>query len=78
MQVSLQEVVVSPIGAAPRLLSYRGKPLDAQMADLDLGAGYAAAVTVLSSDRVRVRIMSGATLLGDYGSPPVNLRPPVR
>ncbi|MEV6522783.1 4'-phosphopantetheinyl transferase superfamily protein [Longispora sp. NPDC051575] len=44
----MAELHVSPPGEAPRLLAYPGGvALDAAMVDLDPGAGYAAALTVL-------------------------------
>jgi 4'-phosphopantetheinyl transferase len=59
-RIPCQEVVVSRAEEPARLVSYRGKPLTAFMTDLDFGDAYAAALTVLSSGDVNVRIRPAA------------------
>jgi 4'-phosphopantetheinyl transferase len=63
-QVPCREVVVSRAEERARLVSYRGKPLTAFMTDLDLGEAYAAALTVLSSDDIKVRVRPAVLLTG--------------
>jgi 4'-phosphopantetheinyl transferase len=63
-QVPCREVVVSRADQPARLVSYRGNPLSAFMADLDLGGTYAAAVTVLSAEDIAVQVRRGALTPG--------------
>lgn len=56
MRVPFDEVVVSAPDARPELLEYRGRTLGAQLTDLKLRAGYAAALTVLADAPVKVRV----------------------
>ncbi len=63
LRVPLREVVVSPASERACLVSFRGQPLSAFLADLDLGAAYAAALTILSADDITVRVRSATPLL---------------
>jgi len=54
LEVPLTEVAVSPATQPARLVSYQGRGLAATMHDLDVGAGYAAALTVLADAPVDV------------------------
>ncbi len=63
LRVPLREVVVSPAVERARLVSFRGQPLSAFVTDLDLGAEYAAALTILSPADITVRVRSAAPLL---------------
>jgi 4'-phosphopantetheinyl transferase len=63
LQVALAEVVVGPAAGPPRLVSYRGAPLPAAVADVPAGPGYAAAVTVLATGRLAVTTADAADLL---------------
>ncbi|KAB1910339.1 4'-phosphopantetheinyl transferase superfamily protein [Micromonospora sp. AMSO1212t] len=65
LRVPLSEVVVRPADAPAGLLSYRGSRLTAAMADLDVGPGYAAAVTVLTGRPVRVWLRDAGTALAE-------------
>jgi hypothetical protein len=57
-------VVTSPIGSAPRLLSYQGRLSPATLVDLGLGPEFVGALTVLTDAAVAVTVTSAATLLG--------------
>lgn len=59
LRLGLREVVVSPAGEAARLVSYDGAPIAAFMTDLDLGADYAAALTVLGAGPAEVMVHRG-------------------
>ena len=61
--VAPTDVVVSPADEPPRLISYRGAPLVAQIFDLDIGAGYAGALTILTDQKVSCEVLAGNTLL---------------
>jgi 4'-phosphopantetheinyl transferase len=50
LRVPPTEVVVSPAGVPPRLLSYLGRPRRAAMTDLDLDGSLTGALTVLADD----------------------------
>lgn len=50
LEVPMTEVAVSPPSATPTVTAYRGEALAAQLSDLSPGAGYAGAVTVLTSE----------------------------
>ena len=63
VRVPLREVVVSPADERARLESFRGQPLSAFVTDLNLGAAYAAALTILSPDEITIRIRPAAPLL---------------
>lgn len=63
MAVPFDEVVVTAALAAPSLVSYRGKRLVGYMADLDVGAGYSSAVTVLTDTQVSVAVHRAEALL---------------
>jgi len=63
LRVPLTEVVVSPADQPARLVSYRGEHLVASMRDVTVGAGYAAAVTVLAAGDLTVETLDGAGLL---------------
>lgn len=63
LRVPLSEVAVGPADRPPVLLSYRGARLAADMTDLDIGAGYAAAVTVLTEAPVRVLSRDATAIL---------------
>jgi 4'-phosphopantetheinyl transferase len=65
LQADFREVVVSPAREPARLVSYRGHPLTAFMTDLDVGAGYASALTVLSAGPMTVRLRCANRLFGD-------------
>ena len=64
LRAPLREVVVSPAPDAARVVSYRGCALPAQMADLEVGDGYAAAVTVLTAELARFDVRPGNELVG--------------
>jgi len=64
LRVPLGEVVVGPARQPARLVSYRGAPLAAALADLPAGPGYAAAVAVLGSGRPEVWMADPGDLLG--------------
>ncbi|MCI0690192.1 MAG: 4'-phosphopantetheinyl transferase superfamily protein, partial [Sporichthyaceae bacterium] len=66
LRVPLHAVAVSPPDQPPRLLAYEGREqlLDStQMWDLEPENGYAASVTVLSSEPVQLREFQAASLL---------------
>jgi 4'-phosphopantetheinyl transferase len=63
LQVPFRDVVVSPAREPARLMSYRGSPLIAFMADLDVGRDYASALTVLTPDPIAVGIRTASGLL---------------
>ena len=63
LRARLAEVVVGPAAEPPRLVSYRGAPLPATVADVPAGPGYAAAVTVLAAGRLEVTPARAADLL---------------
>jgi 4'-phosphopantetheinyl transferase len=64
LRVPLPEVIVTPPDRPPALLSYRGNAVPATMCDLEVGyPGYTAALTVLTSERVRVEVDSAAPLM---------------
>ena len=65
LRVPLSEVVVRPADAPAGLLSYRGARLTADMTDLDVGPGYAAAVTVLTGRPVRVWLRDAGVALAE-------------
>ena len=65
LQVPFREVVVSVAREPARLMSYRGNPLTAFMTDLDVGAEYASALTVVSSGPITVHIHAADRLLED-------------
>ena len=62
LRAPLREVVVSPANAPARLVRYRGGSMSAQMADLAVGEGYVAAVTVLTAAEVRIGICPAGVL----------------
>jgi 4'-phosphopantetheinyl transferase len=59
-RIPCREVVVSRAEEPARLVSYHGKPLTAFMTDLEFGEAYAAALTVLSSGDIKVRVRPAA------------------
>lgn len=63
LRVPLTEVVVTSPDEPPSLVSYRGEPLPAAMFDLELGPDYASALTVLTAERVRLRVERADALL---------------
>ena len=63
LRAPLREVVVSPASAPARLMRYRGRVLAAQMVDLVVGDGYAAAVTVLTAAEVAVKVSPAGALV---------------
>lgn len=63
LQAGLAEVVLGPAAEPPRLLSYRGAPQPAAVADVPAGPGYAAAVTVLAAGRLEITLGRAADLL---------------
>jgi 4'-phosphopantetheinyl transferase len=64
LRVPFPEVIVTPPDRPPGLISYRGNPMPGAMFDLELGyPGYAAALTVLTSEQVRVQVDSAAALM---------------
>ncbi len=65
LQVPFREVVVSAAREPARLMSYRGNPMTASMTDLDVGADYASALTVLSLGPITVDIRAANRLLED-------------
>jgi len=65
LAVSPLDVVVSPANEPARLVSYKGAALTALIADLGLGLGYAAAITVLTSEVVSCDLVSAEALLRD-------------
>jgi 4'-phosphopantetheinyl transferase len=65
LAVSPLDVVVSPANEPARLVSYKGAAVPARIADLELGFGYAAAITVLTSEVVSYDLVSGQALLRD-------------
>jgi 4'-phosphopantetheinyl transferase len=64
LRVPFRDVVTSPIGSAPRLLSYQGGLIPATLVDLSLGPEFVGALTVLTDADVAVAVTSAATLLG--------------
>jgi 4'-phosphopantetheinyl transferase len=67
LTVSMLEVVVSPADEPARLVSYNGNVKSACMSDLDLGCGYAAAVTVLTDELDPIDIVWGDEALAGSG-----------
>ncbi|GIH14418.1 4'-phosphopantetheinyl transferase family protein [Rugosimonospora africana] len=63
LRVPLREVVVSPADTPAQLISYRGAALACSLADLSVGPGYAAAVTVLAEGSLSVRIHDASAVL---------------
>jgi len=63
LRTPLAQVSVSPADQPARLLSYRGAPLAAGLADLEMPPGYAGAVTVLTALPIAVDRRDGALLL---------------
>jgi len=64
LRVPLTEVLVSPAEEPARLVSYRGGPLAATMADLPVGPCYAGAATVLASGDTDLEMLDARALLG--------------
>ncbi len=62
--VPLREVVTSPVGVPPHLISYRGRAIEATLVDLGLGPDFVGAVTVLTDEPVAVAVTPAAALLG--------------
>jgi 4'-phosphopantetheinyl transferase len=64
------EVVVSPLGAPPRLVAWHGAPREpVHLQDVDVAApGHAACVAVVAARRPEVDVRSGDDLLGTYRS----------
>ena len=64
LRVPLTEVVVSAPEGPPGLISYQGRVVPATMFDLDVGdPGYAAALTVLTTPPVQLRVDPADRLL---------------
>ncbi|MBU4213047.1 MAG: 4'-phosphopantetheinyl transferase superfamily protein [Actinobacteria bacterium] len=58
LRIPPAEVVLTPPGTRPRLVSFRGRPgPECQLADVDLGPRYRAAVTVLDPSPLAVTVV---------------------
>lgn len=65
LRVGLTEVVVSPPDRPAAVESYRGSALPSAMTDLEVGPGYAAALTVLAAGVLEAEVRDAAPLLAD-------------
>jgi 4'-phosphopantetheinyl transferase len=85
LRVPLRDVVTSRVGTAPRLLSYQGRQVPAQLSDLDLPRGLVGALTVLTDRAVAVTVtaagplgqlsgVAGSRLLGSSSASPAARR----
>jgi len=63
LRVPLAEVVVGPADEPARLLSYRGSAVAAAMTDLEVGPGFAGAVTVLTNHPIVTLVSNGRDLM---------------
>jgi 4'-phosphopantetheinyl transferase len=67
LTVPLTDVVVTPADKPAALRRYCGALLPATISDLDVGPGYAGAVTVLAAGTMKVQLTDAGPLLANYG-----------